>query len=126
MSDNGDLQDDLFQIYNDKFCSALGSDLNTSLMLTIVYDVLKDENLTDSTKKKLVSSFDQVLSLDLMDEEKKNIDSSLEKMILSKIEERASAKKQKDFSKADKIRDDLLAQGIRLIDTREGTTFEMI
>ena len=44
----------------------------------------------------------------------------------AKIEERANAKKDKDFSKADKIRDELLEKGIKLIDTREGTTYELI
>ena len=42
------------------------------------------------------------------------------------IKERAEAKKNKDFSTADKIRDDLLKKGIRLIDTREGTSYEVI
>ena len=45
---------------------------------------------------------------------------------MSLIEERKEAKKNKDFAKADQIRDDLLVRGIRLIDTREGTTYEMI
>ena len=42
------------------------------------------------------------------------------------IEERKEAKKNKDFAKADQIRDDLLARGIKLIDTREGTTYEIV
>ena len=36
------------------------------------------------------------------------------------------AKKNKDFAKADSIRDELLSKGIKLVDTREGTTFEII
>ena len=45
---------------------------------------------------------------------------------ISEIEERKEAKKNKDFAKADSIRDELLAKGIKLIDTREGTTYELI
>ena len=45
---------------------------------------------------------------------------------MKKIEERKEAKKNKDFAKADSIRDELLAKGIKLIDTREGTTYELI
>ena len=44
----------------------------------------------------------------------------------AKIKERAEAKKNKDFLTADKIRDDLLIKGIKLIDTREGTSYEVI
>ena len=46
--------------------------------------------------------------------------------IEEKIKQRSLAKQQKDFATADQIRDELLAQGIRLIDTREGTTFERL
>ena len=48
------------------------------------------------------------------------VDAELEAYILEKIEERKAAKKEKDFAKADAIRDDLLAKGIVLKDTREG------
>ena len=60
----------------------------------------------------------------MREEEKKN--SHDEKMINEKIKLRNEAKKNKDFAKADKIRDELLEMGIRLIDTREGTTYEVI
>ena len=49
-----------------------------------------------------------------------------EEEILKLIEERAEAKKMKDFTTADKIRNDLLEKGIRLIDTKDGTTYEVI
>ena len=51
---------------------------------------------------------------------------NLEDYILTKIAERDKAKKEKDFSRADAIRDELLSRGIKLIDTREGTTYEII
>ena len=40
--------------------------------------------------------------------------------------ERNAAKSNKDYALADKIRDELLSKGIRLIDTKEGTTYEII
>ena len=46
--------------------------------------------------------------------------------ILSLIEERDNAKKAKDYKKADEIRDKLLPKGIKLIDTKEGTKYEVI
>ena len=121
----GDKQEEFIKEYQDKFSSAIASDLNTSLMMTTVFDVLKDDRLNDITKYSLIEDFDKVLSLDLTKEEEKEVDKDLESMILSKIEERREAKKNKDFAKADQIRDELLSQGIQLIDTREGTTYEI-
>ena len=46
--------------------------------------------------------------------------------IMLKIEQRNNAKKNKDFALADKIRDELLEKGIKLLDTREGTKYERI
>ena len=126
LTDEGEKQEDYFVEYHNKFGEAFGNDLNTSLMLTVLYDVLKDNNLNDKTKRLLVEDFDTVLSLDLLKEEFKEVDSTLEEMILKKIEERKEAKKNKDFALADKIRDDLLAEGVKLIDTREGTTYELL
>ena len=52
-------------------------------------------------------------------------DSSLTKYILEKIEERNNAKKEKNFALADQIINDLLNQGIELMDTREGTKYKI-
>ena len=109
-----------------KFGDAIKNDLNTSLMITVLYDLLKDNSVNGATKIDLVQEFDKVLSLDLLNEEVKNVDSALEKEILAKIEERNVAKKNRDFVTADKIRDELLTKGIKLIDTREGTHYEII
>ncbi len=95
-------------------------------MITVLYDVLKDSDLNDYTKRKLVEDFDKVLSLDLTKVDDVSIDTQLEEMILAKIEERKNAKKNKDFALADQIRDELLKKGIKLIDTREGTNYEII
>ena len=126
LSDDGDMNEVLYDNYQNKFKEALGSDLNTSLMITVVYDVLKDNDLNDYTKKALIKDFDSVLSLDLLVEDKNNLDKELEDFIYAKIEERNMAKKNKDYSLADQIRDELLSQGIRLIDTREGTSYEIV
>ena len=94
-------------------------------MITLVYDVLKSD-LNDASKLYLINEFDKVLSLDLTKKEEKNIDSELEKYILTKIEERKEAKKNKDFVLADSIRNELLEKGIELKDTREGTTYNIL
>ena len=81
------------------------------------------EKLNDATKKALVKSFDNVLSLDLLKENKKIADDELIKYVQEQINLRLEAKKNKDFQTADKIRDELLEKGISLKDTKEGTTW---
>lgn len=121
------MQQEQFDAYNAKFLQAVEDDLNTSMALTVVYEVLKAD-MTDKTKLALIESFDKVLSLDLtcgeIIAEDDGVDAELESYILGKIEERKAAKKDKDFAKADAIRDELLAKGIVLEDTREGVKWK--
>ena len=121
---NGELDNNDFIRYQEQFKNALKDDLNTSLAITTLYDVLKDENLSNKTKLTLVEDFDKVLSLSLMEEKK--IDESLEQYILSKIEERKQAKLEKNYELADQIRKGLEEKGILIKDTREGTIYEVI
>ena len=120
----GELQKDLFDKYNNLFIEYMSDDLNTANALTVLYDVIKDDELTGTTKIELINKFDEIFSLDLT--KKDNIDLDLEEYVNSKIAERNEAKKNKDFTKADSIRDELLEKGIKLLDTREGTKFEII
>ena len=110
--------------YIKEFKLALSDDLNTSSAITILYDVLKSD-LDNSQKRYLVSEFDKVLSLDLLSDNKNTIDNKLIKYIEEKINERNDAKKNKDFALADSIRNELLEKGITLLDTREGTKYEV-
>lgn len=123
LTDNGDYSQIDFDNYNNKFKECLSNDLNTSSAITILFDLLKDNNVNDKTKKLLVESFDKVLSLDLFKEEV--VDTELDSYIKEMIEKRSTAKKNKDYSEADKIRKELLDKGIELIDTREGTTYKI-
>ena len=122
---NGDIDTDKFDFYNNKFKEAFENDINTSLMITVVYDVLKDDSLNDSTKYELISCFDKVLSLDLLENNNVLSDEVINYINL-KIKERDEAKKNKDYAKADSIRDLLLEKGIKLNDTRNGTTYDII
>ncbi|MDY3934869.1 MAG: cysteine--tRNA ligase [Bacilli bacterium] len=117
------VDEDNFNSYNDKFKQALEDNLNTSNALTVLYDVIKS-NISNITKIKLIESFDKVLSLDLLKEDKANTEdvSYINKM----IEKRTEAKKNKNYELADSIRNELLEKGIILKDTREGTTYEVI
>ena len=125
LSQEGNIEQDKFDEYKRKFTDYLEDDLNTSNALTLVYDLLKDENVNDITKFKLIEDFDNVLALDLTKKEESTEFSEEEiKYIESKIEERKEHKKNKEFDKADAIRNELLEKGIELLDTREGTKYK--
>ena len=125
--ESGEVDEEIVKTYTEKFKAALDNDLNTSLAITALYDVLKAKT-NDKTKLYLIESFDKVLSLDLIGESKKMNEKSAEpdkdaQKIEQLIADRAAAKKAKDFAKADQIRDELTAMGIAIKDTREGTVW---
>ena len=122
IKDEGILEEDKITKYQEQFKEAIGNDLNTSMALTTLYDVLKSD-LSGKSKLYLVEDFDKVLSLDLL--KKEEVTEDLKKFIEEKIEERNIAKQNKDYKLADSIRDELLKQNIFIKDTREGTTFEI-
>ncbi len=140
LKDDGTVDKEAFAAWRTKFEDAVVNDMNTSMGITVVYDMLKAD-LNDNTKKALIESYDEVLSLDLLkgaenlanvsnndgnDAEKSGITEEMEQYILSMIEERKAAKKEKNFARADEIRNELLEKGIALEDTREGVKWRMV
>ena len=124
LSDSGEFDRNLYKIYNNKFILEISNDLNTANAITVIYELLKDSYVSDKTKISLITSFDEVLSLNLISNEEENLENDA--YIKEKIAERNEAKKNKNYVLADEIRDNLLKEGIKLIDTREGTTYEII
>ena len=122
LKNEGAVNEDAYKFYNERFTSCLEDDLNTANAITVLYDLLKDEHITGATKLSLINKWDEVLSLDLTKEKTHGLE---EEYIKEMIEKRAEAKKNKDFTLADSIRDELLKQGIVLKDTREGTIYEV-
>lgn len=121
--DDSKIDNNIFEEYNNKFKEALSNDLNTSQAITTLYDVLKSD-INNNTKLELIKSFDKVLSLDLLKEETSNITLEEKEKIENLIEQRNQAKKNKEYEKADQIREELLNMGITIKDTREGTIYE--
>jgi cysteinyl-tRNA synthetase len=129
IENQGELDKAAFETYDKIFREALDGDLNTSLAVTALYDVLKAD-ISGKTKLELISSFDKVLSLDLINKareykEKENTvtdDQAAE--IESLISLRLEAKKAKDYAKADEIRNKLKEMGIILEDTPQGTKWK--
>ena len=120
---DGELQQEDISKYIEKFKLELANDLNTANALSVLYEVLKDDNLNGNSKLYIVKDFDNVFSLNLIKEDDENeLDFDIDEL----INERNEAKKNKDYEKADKIRDELKEKGILLIDTKEGTTYKKI
>ncbi len=125
----------------EKFRAALDNDLNTSLAVTALYDVLKYKT-NDATKLSLLGEFDQVLSLSLLEKAAAKRqeaakattataggytvtgegDSAIDALVL----QRGEAKKAKNFAEADRIRDELKAQGIEITDVPGGAVWKRI
>ena len=121
-----------------KFIEVVGSDLNTALGITTIYDILKAQT-DDMSKLKAIEEIDKVLCVGLIDRAEKlkaekpaeatasapSLDPELKAKVEDLIAKRAEAKKNKDFSLADQIRGELLDMGIVIKDTREGTIYTL-
>ena len=127
-----DVEETAFQALKERFVGALNGDLNTSLAVTAVYDVLKAKT-TDATKLAALADFDRVLCLDLLkkaeevrskqaQEAAESADPEIDGLVLA----RTQAKKEKNFAEADRIRDLLKEKGIEIIDTPQGTKWRRV
>ena len=136
LKNEGEVDQTSFEQWRAKFEDAIVNDMNTSMGITVIYDMLKAD-INDKTKLALIESFDYVLSLDLINAasalaedgdngQASGVDAELEAYILAMIEERKAAKKEKNFARADEIRNELLEKGIALEDTREGVKWKMV
>jgi cysteinyl-tRNA synthetase len=132
LNDGGDVDEAALAALKERFNNALNGDLNTSLAITAVYDVLKAK-CSDATKLAALADFDTVLSLNLIcaaqklkdqqaQEEAANADPEIDAL----VEQRTAAKKAKDFATADRIRDELKARGIEIIDTPQGAKWRKV
>lgn len=126
LKQEGSLEKKKFEYYDSKFKKCLSNDLNTSMGITILYDILKDKDISDMTKIELVKSFDKVLSLDLLKKDDTTVSEEMQKYIKEMIEKRNEYKKNKKYEEADEIRKKLNDKGIIIKDTREGTIFEIV
>ena len=132
MKDDGEVDQEAFNKLKERFVGALNADLNTSVAITALYDVLKAKT-NDTTKLAAIADFDQVLSLNLLKAaealQKKAAEeaaASADPEIDALVAARTQAKKEKNFAEADRIRDELKARGIEIIDTPQGTKWRKV
>ncbi len=140
---DGEVDQTVFDQQKEKFRKAMGNDLNTSLGVTALYDALK-MNANDATRLALLADFDRVLGLSLLEKAaaKREADAKAQSSasasggititgegdpdIDALVLRRAEAKKAKNFAEADRIRDELKAQGIEVTDTKDGASWKRV
>ncbi len=111
------------------FIRAMDDDLNTSAALAVVFDFVRSAYLRDEQGRlagrdacaavELLRDFDRVLGIF-----RGGTPEMLDAEIMKRIEERQAARQRRDFAEADRIRDQLLSQGIQLEDTKEGVRWK--
>ena len=112
----------------DKFEQAMDDDFNTADAISAVFEIVKFANSNSSAENtkeyidtliKKITTLTDVLGLKV-EKKKEILDEDIEKLIA----ERQQARKDRNFARADEIRDELLAKGIVLEDTREGVRWK--
>jgi cysteinyl-tRNA synthetase len=113
--------------YQQRFAAQICDDLNTPNAFTVLHEVIKSEELNNEEKIYLIEDFDKVFSLNISNSENSKESSLIdEKYVNNLILERNEARKQKDWTKADEIRNILLGINVELIDSKEGTSWRII
>ena len=132
LKQDGEVDQEAFNKLKERFVGALNGDLNTSVAVTALYDVLKAK-CNDATKLAAVGDFDQVLSLNLLsaaeklrkqqaEEEAASADPEIDALVAA----RTAAKKARNFAEADRIRNELKEKGIEIIDTPQGAKWRKV
>ena len=132
LKDEGEIDANALDTLKERFAGALNGDLNTSLAVTAVYDVLKAKT-NDATKLAALADFDRVLSLNLLEganalrkKQAEEAAASSDPVIDALVAARTAAKKERNFAEADRIRDELKSMGIEIIDTPQGTKWRKV
>ena len=132
LKNDGEVDSAVLDGLKNRFAGALNGDLNTSVAVTALYDVLKAKT-NDATKLAAIADFEQVLSLNLFQaaenlrrKEAEKAAASTDPEIDALVAERTAAKKAKNWAEADRIRDELKARGIEIIDTPQGAKWRRV
>jgi len=108
--------------YKAKFLKAINDDLNMPKALEAVWKLIREEkNIAGKDKLKILTDFDKVLGLNLG---KAESTTKISKEIAELINKREEYRKQKNWARADLMRDKLLEKGIVLQDTAKGVIWK--
>lgn len=110
------------QQYLERFTAEINDDLNTPQTLATLWELVKDETLNDKEKYQLLIQFDEVFGLGLgkVKEEKLKVP----KKVMALAEDRESARRNKDWKKADELREKIKKFGYLVADEKGGYKVE--
>ena len=106
--------------YENKFKSYINDDLDTPKALALVWEIVKNENITNVTKRELLLDFDKVLGLQLDKKEIIEVPEEVKKLVVK----RDQARTLKDFATSDKLREQIESLGFEVKDSPEGTKID--
>ena len=116
-----------FDKFRERFIEVMDDDLNTADAISVVFELITSINTAvkdGSTKEFAQKSLDLLMELTtvlgLLQQDPQEEDAEIEPEIQALIDERQAARKEKNFARADEIRDQLKAMGITLKDTPQG------
>ena len=114
------INEDTIKEYEIKFNKAINDDLNMPAAMSVVWEIVKNEKKSKQLAD-LLLKFDQVLGLDLENSENYlNEKIEVPQEILDLVEERKNAKANKDYAKADELRDLINSKGYSIKDSAGG------
>jgi cysteinyl-tRNA synthetase len=110
--------DKIMDKYKLKFQEAINDDLNLPEGLAVLWDVVRDEKLNANYKLQLIYDFDKVFGLNLAEAKEKSA-GTIPDEIMKLVDERTAAKKNRDFKRADEIRNKIKEMGFELVDKKD-------
>lgn len=121
------IEEDVLQNYRNQFLEAINDDLNATKAMSIVWEIIRSDKKSKDYRD-LICEFDKVLGLDLANvtrqtlkkEEKQELPEEVEKL----IEARTVARQEKNWAESDRLRDEIIALGYSVKDSKEGMTVE--
>lgn len=109
------VSDEKIEGYKQKFNEAINDDLNMPLAMSVVWEVIKENNKSKQYAE-LLRKFDEVLGLEI----NKKAEIELPEEVKKLVEERKLARANKDWAKSDELRDKIVQMGYSVKDTKDG------
>jgi len=120
--DLGEKMGNIHEEYRKKFKEFMEDDLDTPRALSLLWDVFKDENMSNADKKATILDFDKILGLGFSNLKIEKIPEEVLKLVV----EREQARGEKNFTKSDQLRKEINSLGYEIKDTGEGQKISKI
>ena len=114
---NENISDEEIAKYEENFHKAINDDLNMPLAMSVVWDVIKNPKKSKKLAE-LLNKFDTVLALSL--DKKTESQEEIPEEVIKLAEERLKARAEKNWAESDRLRDEILALGYSIKDSKDG------